>query len=92
MGGDLAEMDRLRDWLATLPQTSFIRWRSGGHTDHLHVSFHLQSTVGTIPVGPEGLLAGASGTPPAEEPTRTSSLELNEAYRATLAEVLGRGQ
>lgn len=69
--GDYDSMNKARDWLSTLPQVSFIRWQSDGHQTHLHVSFHLPGNEGTIPVGSEGLLAGASGASPATEPPRT---------------------
>lgn len=37
--GDEAELDALRDWLVEQPFTSFVRWKTESHYDHVHVSF-----------------------------------------------------
>lgn len=39
--GSEAELDRLAIWLREQPWTSFVRWRSESHHDHLHLSIAL---------------------------------------------------
>lgn len=39
--GTPEELTELRDWLIRQPFTSFVRWQSESHYDHLHVSFDL---------------------------------------------------
>jgi hypothetical protein len=39
--GDPEELTRLRNWLVEQPFTSFVRWQSESHFDHVHVSFDL---------------------------------------------------
>lgn len=39
--GDPAKLDALRDWLVAQPWTSFVRWRSESHHDHVHLSIDL---------------------------------------------------
>ena len=49
VNGDMAEMQRLYDWLWAQPYTSFVKWQEPGHYDHLHVSFLLPDDIGGGP-------------------------------------------
>lgn len=39
--GSKEELDQLRDWLTEQPFTSFVRWQTESHYDHVHLSFDL---------------------------------------------------
>jgi hypothetical protein len=73
--GEKEELDALRDWLVTQPFTSFVRWQSESHYDHVHVSFD----TGWIA---QNYFEGRS-VPPISKTPAVSSTQLREAPRSS---------
>lgn len=91
--GNYDELDRLDAWLNTLPNVSFTRWRTGGHHDHLHVSFFLPDQIGGQPlVGDEGYVRDEYlSTVRADNQIRSALDNVDPATRDLLSKYLAGG-
>lgn len=71
--GTPEELDRLRAWAVNQPFSSFVRWRSESHFDHLHLSFDLGWVAENyfkgrqVPDLTAGVSTGGLEAPPAPE-------------------------